>query len=389
MMLMRQVGLTQIRIDKNMTINQATQPNTIILGDNTNPIAFFDAVYQSFQKARQFAGGPPDRFYGIAGYTIRLRFAGAALEPRITPALEHTEAKPCSNPSLTICLWDDASTHTTMPSPPWLGYGVHNPYGDLLGVYTRRGEVRGYNNNRIHTAFHMGADVLNMLDQQRNLGVYWTPDASHLPIYETGSPLRTILHWWSGRHGRQFLHCGAVGTAKGGVLLLGKGGSGKSTTALSCLNSRLSYVSDDYCLVETEPAPYVYNLYNTAKLSADGIQLVPHLKQAISNVDRLQTEKALFFLHRCHPKKIVAGFPVRALLMPRVTGGFDTMIKAASPAAALSALAPSTMNQLAGAGAATLQVMKRLVDQVPCYHLELGTDSDQIPRVISKLLGNA
>lgn len=389
MMLMRQVGLTQIRLDKNMTINQATQPNTIIRGDSTNPIAFFDAVCESFQKARQFAGGPPDRFYSIAGYTIRLRFAGAALEPRITPALEHREARPCSNPSLTICLWDDTSTHTTMPSPPWLGYGVHNPYGDLLGVYTRRGEVRGYNNNRIRTAFHMGADVLNVLDQQRNLGVYWTADASHLPIYETGSPLRTILHWWSGRHGRQFLHSGAVGTAEGGVLLLGKGGSGKSTTALSCLNSKLSYVSDDYCLVQTEPTPYVYNLYNTAKLSADSIHRVPNLRCAISNAQRLDTEKALFFLHHYHRDKIVAGFPIRALLLPRITRGVATTLTAASPKAGLSALALSTMNQLAGAGHPALQTMKQLVGQVPCYHLDLGMDSAQIPRVISELLANA
>jgi glyoxylase-like metal-dependent hydrolase (beta-lactamase superfamily II) len=41
-------------------------------------------------------------------------------------------------------LWDDASTGTEMPPPPWFGYGVHDPNGGLKSVYGKRGEVRGY-----------------------------------------------------------------------------------------------------------------------------------------------------------------------------------------------------------------------------------------------------
>jgi hypothetical protein len=44
----------------------------------------------------------------------------------------------------------------------------------------------------------------------------------------------------------------------------GKGGSGKSTTALACLDSPLVYASDHYCSLTNEPAPYVYSLYDSA-----------------------------------------------------------------------------------------------------------------------------
>ena len=35
----------------------------------------------------------------------------------------------------------------------------------------------------------------------------------------------------------QYVHAGAVGNKNGGILLVGKGGSGKSSTALACLKS--------------------------------------------------------------------------------------------------------------------------------------------------------
>ena len=81
----------------------------------------------------------------------------------------------------------------------------------------------------------------------------------------------------------------------GGVLLAGKGGSGKSTTALTCLNSELQYVSDDYCVVVAQPSPFAYNLYCTAKVRADNTHRVPHLMPTVSNGNRLGDEKALFF----------------------------------------------------------------------------------------------
>jgi hypothetical protein len=358
-----------------MTIEQVNQPGTLIRGEDTDPGVFFETVYQAFQQAEQVVDGSFDRFYSMGGYTIRLRFAGPALVPRITPALEHLATKPSSSPMLTVCLWDSVSTCTQMPPPPW-----------SADAYIARGEVRGYNDGHIRTSFHIGANVLNMLDTRLDVAVFWIRDARQLPYYESGAPLRTILHWWLSNHGRQFVHAAAVGTAQGGVLLAGKGGSGKSTTALTCLNSKLAYVSDDYCLLTTNPHPYVYSLYSSAKVDADNIYRIPHLRSAISNADRLDTEKALLFLHQHCPDKVVTGFPVRAILLPSVTGRSETTLTPASPIAGLRALAPSTIFQLSGAGHTAFQTMTKFVKQVPCYNLELGTDLLRIPEVILGLL---
>jgi len=353
---------------------------------HVNLTAFFEKTYHIFQKA-EHAAGSEERTYNICGKSVKLRFAGTGLCPFITPALEHLSTQSDEMPSLTICIWDDVSTHTQMPPPPWLGLTVRGSEGHFKGFYTRRGDVRGFSDTRIYTSYNWDANALSVLDKQRGLALYWTYNAHRLPSYESSAPLRTIFHWWMNQFGFQFVHSGAIGYLQGGVLLAGKGGSGKSTTALTCLNSELLYVSDDYCLISIDPEPYVFCIYSSAKLNADNIQRVPHVLSAISNLDRIDSEKAVFFLYPFISKKIVQGFPIRAILLPGIAGETETKLRTAPPMEALKALALSTMSQLAGAGKESLQIMHRLVHLVPCYHLELGTDLTRIPDVIAGLLG--
>jgi hypothetical protein len=358
-----------------IAIEQENKCNVLAGAADGKPVAYFNAVYQAFQAAAQTVGGFVDRFYSIGGYIIRLRFAGTALIPHLTPALEHLVAMPDAAPALTICLWDGASTHVNLPPSPWRG-----------DAYIARGEIQGCNDDRINMAYQYGANAFSMLDAAQDLAIYCIRDACQVPYYEKGAPLRTILHWWMSNHARQLVHAAAVGTPMGSVLIGGKSGSGKSTTALACLNSELFYIGDDYVLLGAEPTPFVYSLYNSAKLNADHVHRLPYLVPKISNPGRLDTEKALVILKDHYPQKVLSGLPVRAVLLPRVTGLPETKLKKVSSAMGLAALAPSTIFQLPRAGDGAFQYLARFVKQVPCYSLEVGTDLLQIPDVISGLL---
>ena len=79
------------------------------------------------------------------------------------------------------------------------------------------------------------------------------------------------------------------------MLLAGKGGSGKSTTALVCLHSSLVYAGDDYCLLATDDGPYVFSLYSTGKLNPDDVYRFSDLAPLNKNRDHLDSKKALFF----------------------------------------------------------------------------------------------
>ena len=340
------------------------------------PSDFFHAVTQSFLKAEESSKSLTEFFYTIGRQNIRLRFAGSALVSLITPALEHLRTQPTPDINLTIYLWDSASTGVPIPATPW-----------TQKDYLPRGEIRGFNSKQIRTTFHLGSGIFNMLDLASGKALFWIRDYRFVPYYETGSPLRAILSAWMSTQGYQLTHAAAVGTPEGGVLIVGKGGAGKSTAALACLDEeKLIYAGDDYVLLDSDPEPYVYSLYNSAKLNADHAENFPHLLSLASNKNKLETQKALIFLNRHYHRKMCRGFPVRAIVAPHITGLVQTTFQSSSSAKALKTLAPSTIFQTPGSGPDTFQFLSRIVKRAPSYILYSGRQLSGIPSAILSIL---
>jgi len=338
------------------------------------PFSFFETTSKVFQETHRNVE-IINRFYSVGGYPVKLQFAGHALIPLLTPALDHLVIDQTPSPSLTICLWDSESTGTYMPSPPW-----------SLEDYFARGEIKDYNNNNIFTACNKGSGALSILNKNFSTGLWWIRNACEVPFYESGSPLLMLFHWWLRHKQCQVVHAGAVGTKDAGVLLVGKGGSGKSSTTITCLNSELLYAGDDYCILTTTSVPSVFSLYSSGKLDANHIKKFPHLLPIVNNKDRTDVEKPLLFFNQHYSEKIVKKFPIRAIFLPRITGLPDTTLTPTTQAVALKALAPNTLFQLLGADSLTFHEIAKFVRQVPCYYLNLGTELDKIPLVISKFL---
>jgi len=178
----------------------------------------------------------------------------------------------------------------------------------------------------------------------------------------------------------------AVGTTAGGVLLAGKGNAGKSTSALACLERGLLYAGDDYVLVSSPPG-HVHSLYNTCKLVGDAdVERFPGLAGRIWNTVRGGGDKPTVFLDEHWPERISAGFPLRAIVVVRITGRPESRIVPARGMEALAAIAPSTMAQLPLSGAADLRFIKDLLECLPLRTLEAGTELRQIPAAVQDLL---
>jgi hypothetical protein len=339
--------------------------------------SFFEAVTAAYQQAQQASGERIDRAYLIAGVPIRLFFAGRGLVPKIAPALEHLLVDETQLPSLTIYLWDSASTDIQIPAIT----------GALSQVIGGR-EFWARNSNRFRFFYQSDAEILSLLDLERGIAFFWTRDAAHLPYYESGAPLRTILHWWMARLGVQFLHAGVVGTENGGVLLVGKGGSGKSTTAMACLNSGMLYAGDDYCLVSDFSAPIAHSIYCSGKLNAEDVCRFPDFQPSLSNQAQLATEKALYFFRNQFPQRILKTLPIRAVLIPELYSGQETSYAEVSSAAGFLALAPSTIFQLRDKQHPSHEMIGELLRNVPSYRLKvgpIGTVSPIIRSLLSKL----
>jgi len=335
---------------------------------------FFNTIKNTALKAVKQQS--EERCYTIADFTVKLVFAGSALIPHITPALEHLRTPLSTDPDLIVYLWDSQSTYVAIPANNWKS-----------DDYLEHGLIKEYNTNLISTTFNLGSGILSMYHRKEKTAIFWIRDAKDVPYYETGSPLRDIISWWAVEHGMQYAHAAAVGGKEGAVLLVGKGGSGKSTSALSCLASEdLFYIGDDYVLLSNDPNPHVYSLYNSAKLNADHALHFPYLLKEVSNPDKLDREKALLFIRDIYPEKIIKGMPLKAVIMPKVTGLPTSSYSTALPSLALRALAPSSMFQLPGSTQRTFTFFSRLVRHLPAYTLHAGLSYHEIPEMLISIL---
>ncbi len=336
------------------------------------PRDFFDAAYHVFERART-DGEAHAQNYSMAGTTMRLETASAEMSWRLGRALTHLVLPNELEADFTVCAWD--ATATPMLSPPW-----------SEADYGARGEIQGFNTAPFRTAFDHATTSFNMIDEERRLALFWTRNAAALPSYAAASPLRIILSWWSEICDCVLIHGGAVGHETGGILLAGAGGSGKSTTALLCLQAGWKYLADDYCILNPAAPFRVFSLYNSAKIDQQLLRDVRPLKALKQSKPLMHGDKELLFLDETHRDQIARTADCRMLLLPRVTGQNQTTIEPASPGEALRALAPTSLFQLAGAGAAAFARLSRLVQQIPIRRLNLGADFEHIPAALQRCL---
>ena len=345
--------------------------------DSTGEVAgaFFEQVYRSYELAERSARGSIERTFRIAGSLVRLRFAGPALVESLSRAFAHLAVEDSPDAVLTVFIFDSESTGVYPPSPPW-----------DLDDYMVGGEIKGFADDCVKAVFQADTGALSLMDRARHMAIYWRRSSGNVPDHEKSSPLRVIWQLWFHQFGLQLFHGGAVGFKNGGVLLGGRGGAGKSSTALACLQSDLRYASDDYCLVTAGPNPAVFSLYGTGKTHWEALQRMPFLAAMASNGNCPSAEKALFFVHEHYPERLIPGFPLRAILIPRVTEARATELRKASPAEALTALIPITVTTVPSMLESAFRIAAQVVRKLPCYYLDVGADSSRIPDTIMNLL---
>lgn len=332
---------------------------------------FIAQLYGAFDRAAQ--GGLTQLTLCVAGQHVRLLIAGEGMSV-LLPALAHLVVPEQNDEdnALTICLWDTASTGIHPPPPPW-----------NEAQYGRHGEILGFNTAELRCAFDLGRSALYTWSAAAKLAICWTSDARILPAYERGAPLLPIWHWWLSSRGDALLHAAAVSCDGIGALIVGRGGSGKSTTALACLSAGMDYLGDDYCAVTLGARMHIHSLFCTAKVHRDNLHRLPRL-QRTNRLD--EEEKIVFDLCTEFAAGLARCCQLSAILVPAFADRNDSSIEPVSPGLALRALAPSTLFQLAASRASDFEHIAYLVKRTPCYRLWLGGAVGSIPDVVRELL---
>lgn len=325
------------------------------------------ALLQQFDRVAE-TDGLVEKRLSIGGRQVCLKFAGQPLLRRLMPALEHHPEG--SDPAeLTIHFWDSATPPVEYSLAEWTGLqSIIRPVDDTCW-----------------TLIEPGIGLFSRLTQDGNAFVCCR-DGNELPVWESAVPLRSLLNAWFAPRG-SVVHGAAVGNDQTAVLLAGVGGSGKSSTALTCLaEPDLYHLGDDLVMLTNDPQPVVNSLYNSAKLLPDNLRRFDDLSLSVNPTLPRNPEKETYFLFPKFAEKLAMQRPLKAILLPRVSGETQTSLVSATQAEAWHAIVPVTLTLLGGTRPENIQSIVEIIKRVPVYRLNLGSDRSGIAPVIRRVL---
>lgn len=330
---------------------------------------FFKSAMQLIMQVHHFEV----QYFKMAGFQIRIACLVPEMNKRIYPAFSHLQA-PEGKEDLSIYVL----CQQNMPYPLKLLSGYQQQLGS-------RGEVAHLSNDNIQTIYNHHDGAFNLIHLKKNIAIYWVRSVAHMPWWIAGSPLQRIIACWMRGQGLELTHAAVVANQHSAIILAGKSGSGKSTTTLSCIDSGLFCLSEDYCLIDMKTRAQVFSVYNSLKLEPGTLTRFPQYARHAVNQARAPHEKALMFQHDIYPRQLCDARPIKAIVSLKL--GKKTMLEPCHPGINTLALAASSILQLSASTQVTLTRFKTLCLEQDCYQLTLGGDMKDNVAQIKQLLG--
>ncbi len=337
--------------------------------------AFFEQALAASRQAME-AAGMVEYDMLVAGRRIRLQYAGNSLERLTTQAISPLFVPVEGEPDATLLLWDSAATGVEMPAPRLSNL-----------CFSQRGDLWTFDSPRFRSAFHYWDYSLNLFDRESATGIFWLKDAAKLPSWTRAAPFRTLFHWLLSDHGLQLVHGAVVGTEKGGVLVCGAGGVGKSSTSLAALASGMRFVGDDYVVLSCDPEAddpiAAHCLFASAKVHFhDAPRFEAVGKQMEEFAPRSPDDKAVILPHAA----VARSLPLKAIVTPRFGSGATSTFEPIDRDTLVMAGAFPSIIQLPHSGNEVIRFLEDVTRRIPFGRLVLGHDRAQVPDALRRLL---
>lgn len=328
--------------------------------------AYLEKVVVPIVAALETKSAPEIQALRIGGVAISLRSQSAELSEYFRKAFCHLPALIGEPEDLTVFAWDATGSGVSL-TPPW-----KSP--EYFSLET---EIRHQTEDGFVGVYSHYDDTMTLYDPTSKRAYFWIFDAAKAPVWIRAAPLRTLLQWVLGDRDIHLIHGAVIAEEGAAVLLTAKGGSGKSTTSLSCLKIGMQYLADDYVAVSRDAEPTAYSLYNSIKVA-------PYYGQEFdpAHVSETEGEKSVVYLAPLFPKQMAYSATLKAVLIPKIAHRESTAIVPATKAEAMLALIPTTLFQLPLAESNKVQLLASIIAKLPCYTVELGTDTLEAAQAI-------
>jgi len=336
----------------------------------------FNIMRDAFARARRVH---PHAFrhstYVLAGQPIEMRIVGRKLAEVMDLPFAHLRSEDRHLPAgLTIEIWDQAETNVSCQ------VGLTRDDLDLHPNLKHSADGR-------YASYQLQHSLVD-LDRQTGSIIGNVSNTEELSLYERGRPLHVLLSLWLKSRGMPVIHAGLVSKNGRGVLLAGPGGSGKSTSAISCAYAGFSYLSEDVIGLQFSDSVFLgHSLYNSTFIEPNHLERFPLLGAHAITGKYVFEKKRLVLLSQIASLQFERACRIHALVLPRVLHSPKSRLRRATKGEALLTLAPSSL--LVGErsyGLGGFNKLAKLVEQVPCYWLDLGSVLDEIPCVLEGML---
>jgi hypothetical protein len=325
---------------------------------------------------------PIRRTYDIAGNIICMNFYSPKLYDKLHKAFGHIAVDSECFPHLTIGIWDSVSTNTQL-SMPWKKEAEY--------IHPRQAHSKMLIQDSFLGTYLRGEGSLNLYDETNNSAYFWVHNADCLPYRLSASPLRSILNWFLSKKGFHLIHGAVVCLDGKSILITAKGGTGKSTAALSCFLSGMSFLGDDMVLLKYDEVITTHSIFNSAKLFLESFHhSFPELKDKLWNESRtdMENEKVIVFLSEFFPQKVIKSAPLYAIMIPFIKNVENTRIIPAGKMQTMISMIPTSLFQVSFSQSNIMAELRSIVEKTPCYFLELGSDFKGIAKTIQSFLSH-
>jgi hypothetical protein len=332
----------------------------------------FAGVLGGFERAA--AEGCREFNLQVAGYPVRIRVAGKAYAEIVAASMGHLARNDATDrePQLTVDVWDVEETGVAAPqraepdysAPPILMKTSDD--GRFVGEERHHGMV--------------------WLDRTCDRIVGFTKSVNRLNLDERARPFHKMLSAWLEDRGVQFVHSGLITHAGKGILFVGNGGAGKSTSSISCLRAGMGYLGDDFIGLGIEDGRFAgHGLYASCLLNVHHIKRFPDLQPLAHAPHYDYEQKFVLYLTEAFPNCLRQHIAIDAIMLPRVVDAEVTTFRPAKKAETLMAIAPTSVMLLPRPNRAAFERLTQLVQNTPSYWLELGRNVDRIPAAVQAL----
>lgn len=309
----------------------------------------------------------------IAGIPIDIETAGDELMLAIRPALAGIAVPQTPTKASRILVYDLETSG--LPAPQF-----DRPIQHLIRW---RGDCWTEPAARFRVVFHMFDHTLHVFDSATDVCVVIISSVKKLPSWTLAAPLRTPLSMVLESSGAYLVHGAAMGDANGALLVTGYGGSGKSTSTLSCHKAGMPIMGDDYVVIRPpmtgKDRPTVHNIFSSLKVMPQelGEEAAGH---------PLNDKRIIFpFSHSIDG--LLREAPLVAMVSARIANSTLTKTYMAAPEEVARIAYASTSLQIPMLDEEIYSAsILECVRQTGAYRMEFGSDRSLAPKVIGGLL---